>query len=59
MSTQELQVDNDFASLIPQLNDDEYSRLEQSILNEGCRDPIITWNGIIVDGHQCSVQDCS
>ena len=51
MSTQELQVDNDFASLIPPLNKDEYSHLEQSILHEGCRDPIITWNGIIVDGH--------
>ena len=30
---------------------DEYTCLEQSILAEGCRDPIITWNGIIIDGH--------
>jgi len=51
VSTQELQVDNDFKSLIPPLTNDEYSRLEQSILTEGCRNPIITWNGIIVDGH--------
>ena len=51
MSTQELQVDNDFESLIPPLTDDEYTCLEQSILAEGCRDPIITWNGIIIDGH--------
>ena len=51
MSTQELQVDNDFASLIPPLNDDEYCRLEQSILHEGCRDAIIVWNNVIIDGH--------
>lgn len=51
MSTQELQVDNDFASLIPPLTADEYTRLEQSILAEGCRDAIIVWNNVIIDGH--------
>lgn len=44
-------VDDDFRSLIPPLSDDEYSRLERSIIAEGVRDPIITWNGTIVDGH--------
>ncbi len=51
MSTQELRIDEEFAALIPPLTDDEYTCLEQSILAEGCRDPIITWNGIIIDGH--------
>ncbi len=37
--------------LIPPLTKDEYNSLEQSILNEGCRDAIITWHGTIVDGH--------
>lgn len=46
-----LTVDDDFRSLIPPLADDEYSRLERSIIAEGVRDPIITWNGTIVDGH--------
>lgn len=46
-----LDVDDDFRSLIPPLSDDEYSRLERSIIAEGVRDPIITWNGTIVDGH--------
>lgn len=46
-----LRVDDDFRSLIPPLTDDEYSRLERSIIAEGVRDPIITWNGTIVDGH--------
>ena len=46
-----LTVDDDFRSLIPPLSDDEYSRLERSIIAEGVRDPIITWQGTIVDGH--------
>lgn len=46
-----LSVDDDFRSLIPPLTDDEYSRLERSIIAEGVRDPIITWHGTIVDGH--------
>ena len=47
----ELQIDDEFASLIPPLTADELSRLEQSIIKEGCREAIITWNNIIVDGH--------
>ena len=44
-------IDSEFQSLIPPLSEDEYERLEKSILAEGVRDPIITWNGTIVDGH--------
>ena len=44
-------IDSEFQSLIPPLSDDEYERLEKSIVAEGVRDPIITWNGTIVDGH--------
>lgn len=51
MNTQELRIDNDFAALIPPLTDDEYSRLEQSIIADGCREPIVVWNNTIVDGH--------
>ena len=48
---EELKIDNEFASLITPLTEDEYSRLEESIIAEGCREPIITWNSTIVDGH--------
>lgn len=48
---QELHIDAEFKSLIPPLSQEEYSALEQSILNEGCRDAIVTWNGVIIDGH--------
>ena len=44
-------IDQEFQSLIPPLTDDEYQRLERSILAEGVREPIITWNGTIIDGH--------
>ena len=44
-------IDQEFQSLIPPLSDDEYDRLERSILAEGLREPIITWNGTIIDGH--------
>ena len=47
----ELSVDDEFQSLIPPLSYDEYERLEKSIIAEGVRDPIITWNGTIIDGH--------
>ena len=44
-------VDSEFQSLIPPLSEDEFARLEKSIIAEGVRDPIITWGGVIVDGH--------
>ena len=44
-------IDSEFQSLIPPLSDDEYERLERSILAEGVRTPIVTWNGTIIDGH--------
>ena len=46
-----LEIDEELSGLIPPLTEDEYSRLEQSILDEGCRDAIILWGNIIVDGH--------
>ena len=47
----ELTVDEEFAGLIPQLSDEEYQRLERSILSEGCREAIIVWHNTIIDGH--------
>jgi 16S rRNA G966 N2-methylase RsmD len=46
-----LNIDQELKDLIPKLSQDEYRLLEESILNEGCRDAIITWNDIIIDGH--------
>ena len=47
-------IDSEFQSLIPPLSDDEYDRLEKSLTENGYQDwrePIITWNGTIIDGH--------
>lgn len=38
-------------NIIPPLTAKEYEELEISILEEGCREPISTWNGLIIDGH--------
>lgn len=48
---QTLIIDKEFQSLIPPLTQDEYAELRTSILNEGCRDALVVWNDIIVDGH--------
>ena len=40
-----------FKNLIPPLTQDEYRQLEENILNEGIREPLITWNGTLIDGH--------
>jgi len=47
-----LVVDKEFMRLIPPLLEEEYKQLEQNILAEGkLLNPIILWDGIIVDGH--------
>lgn len=46
-----MRIDEELSALIPPLTDDEYSRLEQSILEEGCRDALVLWGDIIIDGH--------
>ena len=46
-----VKIDPEFQTLIPPLSDDEYQRLEKSILAEGVRESIITWDGTIIDGH--------
>ena len=44
-------IDEEFKSLIPALKDEEYNGLEQSILAEGCRDALVCWGDILIDGH--------
>ncbi len=47
----ELKINEEFKNLIPPLTEEERTELEKSILMFGCRDKIITWNDIIIDGH--------
>lgn len=49
MST--IKIDPEFKALIPPLAPEEYAQLEANILQDGCRDPLVLWDGIIIDGH--------
>ena len=40
-----------FQALIPPLTPEEYRQLEANIIQQGCRDALILWRGILVDGH--------
>lgn len=44
-------IDPEFKALIPPLPVDEYAALKQSIQRHGCRDALVIWEGILVDGH--------
>ena len=46
-----LKINKEFRDLIPALSTEEYNGLEESILKDGIREPILVWNGTIVDGH--------
>ena len=40
-----------FHSLIPPLAPEELAQLEHNLLTDGCRDPLATWRGTLLDGH--------
>ena len=44
-------IDSEFESLIPPLTEEEYKGLEESILAVGCRDALMCWGDVLVDGH--------
>jgi transcriptional regulator with XRE-family HTH domain len=47
----ELQINPKFKDAMPPLCREEYEYLKDSLKADGCRDTIIVWNGVIVDGH--------
>ena len=44
-------VDPEFQAYVPPITEEEFSQLERNIQQEGCRDPLVVWGEIIVDGH--------
>jgi 16S rRNA G966 N2-methylase RsmD len=44
-------IDPEFKALIPPLAPEELAQLEVNIIADGCRDPLVTWQGSIIDGH--------
>jgi len=46
-----MEILQQFKELIPPLSKEEYKQLEANCLDEGIREPILTWNSYIIDGH--------
>ncbi len=44
-------VNEDLRAYIDPLTEDEYAALERSILAEGCRDALVLWGEVLIDGH--------
>lgn len=48
----ELKIDPEFEKLIPALTDEEFNQLRENIIEKDeVINPILTWQGVIVDGH--------
>jgi len=44
-------IDEQFKELLPVLDEETFANLEENIILYGVRDPIVVWNGIVIDGH--------
>ena len=47
----DIRIDESLRSYIDPLTPDEYEALERSLLAEGCRDALVLWGDLLVDGH--------
>lgn len=49
----EVLIDEEIRSPIPGLANGEFAELKASMLQEGCREPLVIWKGhdILLDGH--------
>jgi hypothetical protein len=47
----DITIDPDIASLLAPHTPQELALLERSLLDEGCREPLAVWQGILLDGH--------
>jgi hypothetical protein len=49
--TMTITINEDLRAYIDPLTEDEYTALERSLLAEGCRDALVLWGDLLVDGH--------
>lgn len=47
----DITVNEELKAYIDPLTADEYESLERSILAEGCRDALVLWGDVLIDGH--------
>ena len=46
-----IKIDEEFRALIRPQTEIERKHLEEAILADGCRDPLVLWDGVLIDGH--------
>ena len=51
VTLQDIIIDEEFKQLLPPLDGKTFLSLEQSILDYGCMNPLVLWNGILIDGY--------
>jgi len=44
-------IDEEFKRILPALDEQTYAWLEENILEYCCREPLVLWNDILIDGH--------
>jgi len=44
-------IDDEFRYLLPTLDDETYNLLEENLIQNGCRDSLVLWGNILIDGH--------
>ena len=44
-------IDEEFKMLLPALDRDTYAWLEDNIITYGCREPLVLWGDVLIDGH--------
>ena len=49
--SQDIRIDPEFQAYVPPLAEAEFLQLTDNLLADGCRDPLVVWDGILIDGH--------
>jgi len=47
----EIIIDKEFQMLLPPLEENVFLQLEQNLLKHGIREPLVLWEGILIDGY--------
>ena len=47
----EIIIDKEFKFLLPTLDTETYARLEEDLLKSGCRDALVLWGDVLIDGY--------
>ena len=50
-NVQNIILDKEFQSMLPELDKETYKLLEESLIEHGCRDALVVWQGILIDGY--------